>query len=37
VSIKAKIHRDTDSAALFVNWPGGAPKPTIIALQQAPK
>jgi hypothetical protein len=37
VSIKAKIRRESDAAALFVNWPGGAPKPTIIALQAAPK
>jgi hypothetical protein len=37
ISIKAKIRRESDSAALFVNWPGGAPKPTIIALQAAPK
>lgn len=37
VSVKAKIRRQDDSAALFVNWPGGAPKPTILALQAAPK
>lgn len=37
VSVKAKIRRQDDAASLFVNWPGGAPKPTIIALQIAPK
>ena len=37
VSVKARIDRHDDAAALFVNWPGGAPKPTIIALQAAPK
>jgi hypothetical protein len=37
VSVKAKIIRADDAASLFVNWPGGAPKPATIALQAAPR
>jgi hypothetical protein len=37
VALKAKVRREDDAAALFVNWPAGASKPTIIALQAAPK
>lgn len=33
-SIKARILRDgPHSASLFVNWPGGNPRPSIVALQ----
>jgi hypothetical protein len=31
-ALKLKIHRAEGNAALFVNWPGASPKPTIIAL-----
>jgi hypothetical protein len=35
-SLRARIYRDKDKAGLFMNWPGGSSKPSIIALQTAP-
>lgn len=36
-TMKTKIIRYDDSASLFVNWPAGAPKPTIVALGKGPR
>ena len=32
-ALKLRINREKDRASLFMNWPSGSPKPTIIALQ----
>jgi hypothetical protein len=36
-ALKLRIHRDDDRASLFMSWPQGSSKPSIIALQQGPK
>jgi hypothetical protein len=36
-AMKLRIHRDDDRVSLFVSWPQGSSKPSIIALQQGPK